>query len=182
MERIEVHAPVAPAGPAAHSASPSGRAAELARLRLFAVIAVAVVAIDQATKALVRARLEQGDVWPGGFDLLRITHVENSGAAFGILQGAGPLLIASSIVGVAAVIFFLRTAPAGDRLYSAALALILGGAIGNLIDRVVRGEVTDFIDPTHYPAFNLADSAIVVGVFALILLALRPAAASGAAD
>lgn len=174
MERIEVHTP------AGSATRPGGLAAELARLRLFALIALTVVAIDQATKALVRARLEEGEGWPGGFELLRITHVENSGAAFGILQGAGPLLIAASIVGVAAVIFFLRTAPAGDRLYSAALALILGGAIGNLIDRLLRGEVTDFIDPTHYPAFNIADSAIVVGVFALVLLALRPAAPDAA--
>ncbi|MDA1062609.1 MAG: signal peptidase II [Chloroflexi bacterium] len=171
MERIEVHPPaVAAALAGGHTGHPS----EVARLRLFTAIAVAVVALDQATKAIVRGWLDQREVWPDGFDLIRITHVENSGAAFGILQGAGPLLIVSSLVGVAVVIFFLRSAPAGDRLYSTALALILGGAVGNLIDRLLRGEVTDFIDPTHYPAFNLADSAIVVGVCALILLAFRP--------
>ena len=175
-ERIEVRAPV---GSAAGAAGP---AAQAARLRLFAAIAAAVVLLDQATKALIRARLDEGDVWPGGFDLIRIAHVENSGAAFGILQGAGPFLIVTSIVGVAVVLFFLRTAPTGDRIYSAGLALILGGAFGNLIDRLFRGEVTDFIDPIHYPSFNLADSAIVVGLFALILIALRPDAASGAAD
>ena len=60
---------------------------------------------------------------------------------------------------------------AGRRLFSAALALILGGALGNLIDRVRLGAVTDFIEPTHYPAFNVADSAIVVSVAALLLMA-----------
>ena len=176
IERIEARAPVGSA------ARPAGPAAQAARLRLFAAIAAAVVLLDQATKALIRAWLEEGEAWPGGFDLIRITHVENSGAAFGILQGAGPLLIVTSIVGVAAVLFFLRAAPAGDQIYTAALALILGGAFGNLIDRLFRGEVTDFIDPIRYPSFNLADSAIVVGVFALILIALRPDAARRTAD
>lgn len=171
-----------PAGVAAGASDSAGHPSEVARVRLFVLIAVAVVALDQATKALVRNWLDRREVWPDGFDLIRITHVENSGAAFGILQGAGPLLIVSSLVGVAVVIFFLRSAPAGDRLYGAALALILGGAVGNLIDRLFRGEVTDFIDPTHYPAFNLADSAIVVGVLALILLTLRPDEADVPAD
>ncbi len=172
MERTEVAA----------LAGSAGRPAHTGRLRLFTAIAASVVAADQLTKLLIRGWLEEGEVWPGGFDLIRIAHVENSGAAFGMLQGAGPLLIATSIIGVVAVIFLLRTAPAGDRLYTATLALILGGAFGNLIDRVFRGEVTDFIDPTHYPSFNLADSAIVVGVFVLIVLALRPGDAPGTAD
>ena len=73
------------------------------------------------------------------------------------------------------MLVFLRAAPPGDRLYETALALVLGGAIGNLIDRLFRGTVTDFIDPTHYPAFNIADSSIVVGVIALAVLSLwRP--------
>ncbi len=145
------------------------------QLRRFAAIAAAVVILDQLTKALVRAWLDERETWPEGFDLIRISHVENSGAAFGILQGGGPFLIASSILGAVIVLVFLRAAPPGDRLYETALALVLGGAIGNLIDRVFRGTVTDFIDPTHYPAFNIADSSIVVGVIALAVLSLwRP--------
>ena len=168
MERIE-------AGPAAPVRKP-GVAVRTQQARVFTVIALAAIVLDQATKALIRGWLAEGETWPAGFDLIRLSHVENSGAAFGILQGAGPLLVASSIAGVAVVLVLLYVAPAGDRLYTAALALVLGGAVGNLIDRVLRGEVTDFIDPTHYPAFNLADSSIVVGVIALILLSLRPAA------
>ena len=173
MEQIEARA-------ASRSAAGSDSfAAHATRLWLFAVIAGVVIALDQLTKAIVRAWLDRGEVWPGGFELIRLTHVENSGAAFGILQDAGVLLVITSIVGVAAVLIFLRSAPAEDRAYSAALGLILGGAVGNLIDRVSRGEVTDFIDPTHYPAFNIADSAIVIGVLALVLLSLRPEGASG---
>lgn len=171
MERIE-----------AAPATARDRPAEAGRLWLFGGLAAIVIALDQTTKAAIRGWLAEGEVWPSGFDLIRLAHVENSGAAFGILQGAGVFLIVTSVVGVAAVLFFLRTAPAEDRLYTAALALIFGGAIGNLIDRLVRGEVTDFIDPTHYPAFNLADSAIVVGVFALVLLAMRPEPPGGARD
>ncbi len=70
------------------------------------------------------------------------------------------------------MIAYLWLLPPDDPLYGAALALVLGGAAGNLIDRALRGSVTDFIDPTHYPAFNLADSAIVVGVGALVVLSL----------
>ena len=145
------------------------------QVRRFAGIAAAVVILDQLTKALVRAWLGEGETWPEGFELIRISHVENSGAAFGILQDGGPFLIVSSILGAVIVLIFLRAAPPGDRLYEAALALVLGGAVGNLIDRLFRGTVTDFIDPTHYPSFNVADSSIVVGVFALAVLSLvRP--------
>jgi signal peptidase II len=140
------------------------------RLPLFASIATATVIADQASKILVRAQLSESEVWPGNFDLIRFQRVENSGAAFGILQDTGPLLIAGSLIGIAAVLLLLRTVTAKNQLYSSALALILGGAIGNLIDRLLHGTVTDFIDPTHYPAFNIADSAIVVGVFSLVLL------------
>lgn len=171
MERIE-----ATTAAPARDGSPSAQAR---RARLFAAIALAAVAADQASKALIRAWLAEGETWPAGFELIRFSHVENTGAAFGILQGAGPLLVVASLAGVAAVLLLLRAAPPGDRLHTAALALVMGGAVGNLIDRALRGEVTDFIDPTHYPAFNLADSSIVVGVIALILLSLRPEARAG---
>ena len=161
-------------GHAAARATGGGtRETRSARLRLAGGVAAAVVLADQASKALVRAWLPERQAWPEDFGLIRIAHVENSGAAFGILQGAGPLLIACSIAGIATALWFLRVSPAGDRASGAAVALVLGGAIGNLIDRLFRGTVTDFIDPTHYPAFNVADSAIVVGVLALAALSLR---------
>ncbi|HRC62445.1 MAG TPA: signal peptidase II [Dehalococcoidia bacterium] len=136
-------------------------------------IVLAVIVADQLTKALVRGRLSEGEAWPSKDALLAISHVENSGAAFGIFQGGGAFLLGAAAVGVAAIIVYMLLAPPAQRLYVAALSLILGGAIGNLTDRLAKGTVTDFIDPTHYPAFNIADSAIVCGVIAVVLLSLR---------
>jgi signal peptidase II len=142
------------------------------RLFPFALIAAAVVVLDQVTKAAIRGWLSAGEIWPGGAELIRLTHVENSGAAFGILQDAGIFLLVTSIIAVALIVAYLVWAPAEGWLATAALALVLGGALGNMIDRLARGSVTDFIDPTHYPAFNLADSAIVMGVAALVLMSV----------
>jgi signal peptidase II len=133
-------------------------------------LASVVIAADQVTKALVRSRLAEGEAWPSTDALLAISHVENAGAAFGILQGAGTWLLAVTVIGVIGIFVYLWRFPPRNGLYLVALALILGGAVGNLIDRATKGTVTDFIDPTHYPAFNLADSSIVVGVCAIVLL------------
>ena len=168
----------------ARAGRPSVRRLTGRGLGLFAGTALAVVALDQATKAAVRAWLERGEHWPSpGDGLLHISRVENSGAAFGILQGAGPFLLVTTALGVVAILAYLLFAPPAGRLYTAALASVLGGAVGNLVDRAARGTVTDFIDPIHYPAFNIADSAIVIGVGTLILLSFfdpsREAAGSG---
>lgn len=146
---------------------------ERRRVAPYLLISLAVLVADQATKALVRDRLAEGEVWPSRDALIAISHVENPGAAFGILQGAGSFLLGAAAVGVGAVLVYLFVFPPAQRLYIAALSLILGGAIGNLIDRISRGTVTDFIDPTHYPSFNIADSAIVCGVIAVAFLTLR---------
>ena len=151
---------------------PSTRHARGVRLTVFAAIAAVVVALDQATKAGVRAWLDEGERWPPGAELIRVTHVENSGAAFGILEGAGGILLLASAVAAILVIAYLWVAPRDEPLTGLALTLVLGGTVGNLIDRAGRGTVTDFIDPSHYPAFNVADSAIVVGVAALVVLNL----------
>lgn len=155
--------------------APAAERGAVARRRLvpFSAIALAVVAADQATKVVIRASLDVGERWPTRDGLLQLSHVENSGAAFGIFQGAGPFLLVTAIIGVIAVVAYLFVMPPSGRLYALALAFILGGATGNLIDRAARGTVTDFIDPAHYPAFNIADSAIVLGVFALAWLSLR---------
>ncbi len=163
----EHHAPSPPAG---------GRrarlAAGIARLRPFVAIAFAVLLVDQLTKLLIRGWLAIGESWPGRDGLIQFTHVENSGAAFGILQDARLFLLLMPVVGIGALLVFLYIAPAGGRLYTTALAFILGGATGNFIDRATHeGRVTDFIDPAYYPAFNLADSAIVVGVATILVLA-----------
>jgi signal peptidase II len=130
---------------------------------------------DQATKWLVLQTMPMGEVIPitGFFNLV---HVRNPGAAFSFLADAGGWqrwLFAFFAIGVsAALIVMIRKAP-DQRLFCLAAALIIGGAIGNLIDRLVFGEVIDFLDffwnQWHWPAFNLADSAITLGAVVMIL-------------
>jgi signal peptidase II len=148
-----------------------GRASEL-------WIAVLIVLLDQATKALVKARLPLHDsvtVIPGFFDL---THVRNTGAAFGMLNSVDfaykPLvMVFVAVVALGAVASYALTLPPDQRMARLGLAMILGGAIGNLIDRATAGFVVDFVDVywrgIHFWAFNVADSAITVGVVLMLL-------------
>ncbi|MEW6320404.1 MAG: signal peptidase II [Acidobacteriota bacterium] len=151
---------------------------ELAARRLELSAAVVIVALDQLTKALVRGRFELHDsveVVPG---LLNLTRVHNTGAAFGMLNTAEfpgkPYVIAAvAILALGGVAWFLTTVPIADRLARVGAAGILGGAVGNLIDRATAGYVLDFVDAYwrgwHFWAFNVADAAITVGVTLLIL-------------
>jgi len=139
----------------------------LVRLRRdlpFFLVAAAVIGLDQVTKALVREGLALGESWPGDSWVIKLTHITNSGAAFGILQGQGAFLTVTAFVGMAAIAFYYAFPPLEHGLLRFALGLQLGGAIGNLADRLRFGEVTDFIHFPHYPAFNVADSSIVVGL------------------
>jgi signal peptidase II len=146
------------------------------RLELW--LPVAVVVLDQVTKALVRAALPlhaSVTVIPGFVDL---THVRNTGAAFGILNAADfpfktvliALIAAAALVAVGLYAASLAHHQVSSRI---GLALIIGGAAGNLIDRVVSGSVVDFVDvywrTYHFWAFNVADSAITIGVAIMIL-------------
>jgi signal peptidase II len=149
----------------------SGRVSEL-------VIVGTIVLVDQATKALVRAQLplhESITVIPGFFDL---THVRNTGAAFGMLNTVDfpykpVVMVLIALVALGAVASYALTLPATQRIARLGLALILGGAIGNLIDRATMGYVLDFVDVywrgVHFWAFNVADSAITVGVVLMLL-------------
>lgn len=134
----------------------------------FFLLATVVVLADQLTKKVVRDRLLLGESWPDPDWFVKFTHVTNSGAAFGILQGQTAFLIVTSLLGLAAIVLYYLYPPMEHGVLRAALGLQLGGAIGNLIDRVLRGEVTDFVDFRHFPAFNVADSAITVGVVSII--------------
>ena len=139
---------------------------------LFALIAVTVLVIDQITKTIVRNSLDYGEAWPNEDWLVKIVHVSNSGAAFGILQGQTFFLVATSLVGIAAIVLYYMFPPMEHGALRIALALQLGGAAGNLSDRIRTGEVTDFIDFRVWPVFNLADTAIVLGALALAFSSL----------
>lgn len=137
---------------------------------VFFAIAAAVIGLDQFTKWQVRQHLGLFEQWPDEpFLHMRIVHVVNSGAAFGILQGATPFLIVTSFFGLAAIVLYYLYPPMDHGLIRVALGMQLGGAIGNLIDRIRVGEVTDFIDVGRFPTFNVADSSITISIVAVLI-------------
>jgi len=137
-----------------------------------AVLAVAVVAADQASKALVRGsigRTERVDVFPG----LDFVNTRNSGVAFGFFSGGGALVAAVAALALIALLAFFAT-HLGRPLVWLPTGLLVGGAAGNLIDRAREGAVTDFVDLPLWPAFNVADAAITIGVLALLYVLEGP--------
>lgn len=143
-------------------------------------IAAFVVLVDQITKYLVMALLEEGQSWvivPWLAPIFRITHVTNTGVAFGLFPGVGRFFAVVPTVVVVTILIYSWYLPDQQWLMRLALGFPLGGAIGNLTDRLRQGFVVDFIDlnfwPLHeWPVFNLADSSIVAGVVLLALLML----------
>ncbi len=135
-----------------------------------AAIAVAALIADQLTKQIVISQLDLGEaVHVGG--PLYLHHVKNSGIAFGMFDGAaGPVTIFTAVAVLAMLIYFARSG-ARHPILPVALGLLIGGSLSNLVDRLRVGHVTDFIDFQWWPAFNLADTFIVVGV-GILLLAL----------
>lgn len=153
------------------AALPASRRTTLVRYVGLIGLAFVVVAIDQASKAAVVAALSGGRVITLFGGLIRLDYTVNSGAAFGILRARGLLFILVALVVSAGIVVSYRRVLTSPPVVRIALGLILGGAIGNLIDRVRLGYVVDFIDLGWWPVFNLADSAIVIGVVLLALTA-----------
>lgn len=144
--------------------------AGIRRFRLLFLPALGILLADQLSKLWVRDALELGESMPReGF--IRLTYLTNAGGAFGLFINPRFLLVLTAAVGILIVLIYLHYLPSGRALH-VGLGLVLGGALGNLIDRLRFGAVTDFIDVRlfgdfHWPAFNLADSAITIGVFIL---------------
>jgi len=135
-----------------------------------------VVAADQLTKLWVRSFDRDEVIFQAGF--FRLAHVENTGAAFGLFQGQSFTLTIVGVVGIVVLLFLVLLArqrlPFLSGLPGAvAFCLMLGGTVGNLVERVRLGHVTDFVDVGIWPAFNVADSAIVVGVAVVAYLLIR---------
>jgi signal peptidase II len=143
---------------------PSTVARQARRGAPFFLVAGFIFAFDQLTKAAIRDWLAVGESWPSDGWLVKITHVTNSGAAFGILQDAGLFLTITAVIAIGAIVFYYLYPPMDHGLLRVALGLELGGAAGNLADRLRFGHVTDFIDFPRYPEFNVADSSIVIGL------------------
>ena len=159
-----------------------GNAMASARLAPWLALAVLVVLLDQLTKWLILGAYQLGDATPvtGFFNIVR---AHNTGAAFSFLAGGSGwqrwFFVALALGASGFIVWLLRT-HAGQRLFSVSLSMILGGAVGNVIDRLQHGYVVDFLDfhwpfldglfyRGHFPAFNLADAAITAGAVGLIL-------------
>jgi signal peptidase II len=130
------------------------------------LVAAAVVVADQATKAIVRASLdpfERVQVIPG----VHLERAQNSGVAFSAFSGGGPIVVIVAVLALGALLAFFVT-HLHRRLVWLPTGLLLGGAAGNLIDRIRLGAVTDFVKLPHWPAFNVADACITVGVLVLV--------------
>jgi signal peptidase II len=140
---------------------------------IYYIIALAVIAIDQWTKWLVVKYMQLGESIPIISDVLYITSHRNRGAAWGILQGQFWLFYLITVIVVIGLIVYIQRLPRGERLFGVALGLMLGGAIGNFIDRLFRKEVVDFIHTYigtySFPVFNIADSALTIGVVLIFI-------------
>ena len=145
--------------------------------------AALLLALDQLTKFIVRQTLDWQQSWPCcGF--FRFTHVHNTGSAFGLFQDQNLTLLVVSLVGIVAMAIIYGMQERPGWLLRASIALMLGGAAGNLLDRILLGHVTDFIDIGPWPVFNLADSSIVVGLMLMgwLTLVRRDTMVAGVAD
>jgi signal peptidase II len=147
-------------------------AASASQWAALAAIALAALAADQLTKLLVTNRLaiDEGVHVVGPF---WIHHVQNSGIAFGLFSQATAVVILATGVAVAWMLLFFGRSGARHPVLPVALGLVIGGSVSNLFDRVRLGYVTDFLDFRYWPAFNLADTFIVVGVLVLLLALMR---------
>lgn len=147
---------------------------------LFLLLSVIILVLDQVTKQAVKASLSPFDVIRV-LPFLNIVYVENTGSAFGLFKSLGNAFFVVLSVGAAALLLFLLFRDRENRL---AYSLVLGGAAGNLTDRVMYGYVIDFVDvfvsSLHWPAFNVADSALTAGIGLMFVSVLLPARKGGA--
>ncbi len=139
----------------------------------FSISAVCILILDQVTKYIIIEKLPINSSIEVISGFFYITHVKNSGAAFGLFQDSISTLTIISIVAIVLIIILKIMLKLNYAFYNVSLGFILGGALGNLIDRYFVGEVTDFINFTFWPVFNIADSFIIIGFCLIIILILK---------
>ena len=140
---------------------------------IYFLIAIFVIIIDQASKFLVRSNFslyESVEMIPNFFHL---TYIENPGAAFGILENKRIFFLLITIFVIIFIIWFMKTMEKEEPKTNIFLAMVIGGALGNMIDRIIKGTVTDFLDFLVWPVFNIADSFIVVGMIAAAYFVIK---------
>ena len=149
---------------------------------IFFVTLTAIVLLDQFLKAYIGATMNLHESIPIIEGYFNITYVKNPGAAFGFLANSAPefrslFLISVTVIAIVLILYFISKNTAKEVFLTFSLSLILGGAVGNLIDRIRFGEVTDYLDfyisSYHWPAFNVADSAISLGALVLVVEIFR---------
>jgi signal peptidase II len=170
----------------------AGFFARYPRLKVFIIVSVSVVVVDHIVKWIVQTTMDLNQTIPVIGNLFTISYIHNSGIAFGMLDSSPspykvPLLILVSFVALGIILYIFLSLPHSIRFASLSMGLIFGGAIGNIIDRVVRGEVVDFLDMdfpdisipalniqmSRWPTFNLADSCVLVGILILLIIIIR---------
>ena len=135
--------------------------------RLVILISLITFFLDQISKYAVIQSLPMGHSWPKtGF--FRLTHIANTGSAFGFFSNQNMILTVAAFLGIGILIYFYRSSPNPSNWMKVSIGLILSGAVGNLIDRLLLGHVTDFIDVGPWYIFNIADASIVTGMIVLI--------------
>ena len=136
-------------------------------------VAGLIILLDQISKAYIRANFIEGvDMWapwPWMLPYARILHVTNTGVAFGMFKGMGGIFTILAIAVALGIIYYFPRVPAEDWVLRLAMGFLLGGALGNLIDRIFIGSVTDFISVGNFAVFNIADASITVGVGILVI-------------
>ncbi len=167
-------APTSPAGGRAGSAAGIRRAGGFGRA---VALAAAVIVLDRLTKHAVVTGIAVGDVHKF-LPAVQLVHVSNSGVAFGFFAGGGVLVLALTLIALVALLVYFGRRPQRPWLWLP-VGLLVGGALGNLIDRLVNGSVTDFIKLPLWPAFNCADMAITFGVLALLYVLEGPRSGEG---
>ncbi len=145
-------------------------------MAFYYILALVIIGIDQLTKRIIILHMEQGESIPVIENVFYITSHRNQGAAWGILPGQMWFFYIVTVIAVIFIIYYLHKYAKGKPYYSLALALMLGGSVGNFIDRLLRKEVVDFLDVKifgyDFPIFNIADSCLTAGVILLILAML----------
>ena len=133
-------------------------------------IALVVVFLDQLTKFLIKENFQLSHSLPIIKNILHLTYVTNTGSAFGLFKNFNIFLICFSIIAIIVIFYYLKSIVKNEKLLQFAVGLLLGGTIGNLIDRLLYGAVIDFIDFRIWPVFNIADSAVTISALLLIIL------------
>lgn len=156
-------------------AIPTEQPASISEQTLLFMVTAGIIVFDHLTKLFIETWLPlhtSWQPWPEYGHLFQLTHVTNTGAAFGLFPTGSNIFMLVALLVAAIILLYNYRLPTGHFLFRIALGLQLGGALGNLVDRIRLGHVTDFLDFGPFPVFNLADASIVAGVLVLVFLML----------